>query len=76
MKLRVGNVVKVNDDSGVHSGKEGVLIPKTAIPVNDKGVPVIPGHINMLQPHEVGVKQADGKIFVIYMNKLTKISED
>ncbi len=76
LRLRVGNRVRVNENSGSLSGKEGYLIPKTAIPINDNGVPNLPGHFRVLQPHEVGVKQDDGNVFVIYMKELTKLSED
>lgn len=76
MRLRVGNRVKVNENSGTHSGKEGVLIPKSFIPVNEYGIPQLPGCCNILQAHEVGVQQSDGSIFIVYMDRLTKTSDD
>lgn len=76
MKLRVGNRVRVNEECGTLAGKEGYLIPKTAIPMNDNGVPNLPGHSKALHPHEVGVKQDDGNVFIVYMKELTKLSED
>jgi hypothetical protein len=76
MRLRVGNRVQVKSSHENHSGKEGYLIAKTAIPMKDNGVPDLPGHHNALSTPEVGVKQDDGTVFIIHMGQLTKLSED
>lgn len=75
-RLRVGNRVRVKDDSGMLSGKEGYLIPKDRIPMYENGVLNFPGNPVPVNPKEVGVQQDDGSVFVIMMDTLTKLSED
>lgn len=73
MRPRVGDRVRVTKDDGVHSGKEGTLIPKKDIPVSEEGVPLLPGHTAPLQLLEVGIKQDDGNLFVMSLNRLDKV---
>jgi hypothetical protein len=75
-RLRVGNRVRVNENSGMLSGKEGYLIPKDRIPMFANGVLNFPDNPVPVDPKEVGVQQDDGSIFVIHMNTLAKLSED
>lgn len=73
-QMRPGVRVKVHPNSGVHSGKYGVIVPLSEVPTDGRGVPTLPGHYRPLdRKWERAVRLDDGELITMYLNRLLNV---
>ena len=76
--LKVGSRVKVVSGSGLDSGKEGVIVDRSGVKTDGRGVPTNLG-AGPYKPidwsKEVLIKQDDGKMLSMFKNRVVPIEE-
>ena len=75
--LKVGSRVKVVSGSGLDSGKEGVIVDRSNVKTDGRGVPMnLSGNYKPIDwSKEVLIKQDDGKMFSMFKNRVVPIEE-
>lgn len=73
---KVGDHVKVTEGAGCDSGKTGIIIPRSKIPLREdgSGIPKITGHYDVMKKDEYGIRE-DGtdRLFTMFRNYLQKV---
>lgn len=74
-ECKPGVRVKVCDGSGCDSRREGVIVPRSRVPLNSRGVPDLPGEGNYkpMADDEVAVMDDDGKLFTMFVSRLIQV---
>ena len=77
MRFHIGEKVKVCGGSGCDSGKVGVIIPRSQVPMKQTNgglIPDLEGHYKPVDwGEEVPVLLDDDTIITMYKNRLTKV---
>ncbi len=75
MKIRVGELMRVVRCSGIDSGREGTVVPRSELPVDGRGIPQIgQGHYKPLAPHEIVLRDDRGRLFTMFRNRLEEVN--
>ena len=68
----IGVKVRIAECSGVDSGREGEIVPRSLIETDGRGRPIVTGHYHTMT--ELGdymaVRAADGEILLVHRNRL------
>lgn len=70
---KIGDRVRVTVGSGIDSFRIGRIVPKTRIPTDGRGIPLIPGAYKPLASNEYAVEDETGSLFTMFGNRLEKL---
>ena len=71
MRTELGQRVTVAQCSGLESGISGVVVHKSIIPTNGRGVPMLGlGHYCPMASSEVAIRDDSGRLFTMFCNRL------
>lgn len=70
-RIVVNDNVKVCGGSGLESGVEAYVVSTKEVPCNGRGIPQLGlGHYRPLQRNEVALRDATGRLFTMFRNRL------
>ncbi len=71
MHPHIGQRITVIGGSGLESGIIGVVVSRSSIPVDGRGVPQLGlGHYHPFFRSEVAIRDDSGRIFTMFRNRL------
>lgn len=73
-RITVNDDVRVCECSGLESGVKGYVVSTDTVPCDGSGVPQLGlGHYRPLQRNELVVRDATGRLFTMFRNRLRRI---
>ena len=68
----IGQRVRVAECSGVDSGREGEIVPRSLIKTDGRCRPMIPGHYHTMAElyDHIAVRATDGEILLVHRDRL------